>query len=226
MFEGRRLTAPRVTDRPRLVGWSSLCHARRRRLTSLVVVTGTVPPVPLPAAQLVRAPPLAVEAPGVDPRDQDRPACAPCGAKRVKVGTPSVVSRVTRLPRTPTCACLVDRECHAGAHTVLTPRLAPAACVSTPCGAPLSQRRAADLPCGSSCFATRDASDRLLPSHVFVRAPAPRGFPNGVTGFRSCAIGESPGSRQGDSLRRAAQCRFLVIARGVVFPSRRVRTRL
>jgi len=176
-------------DRPRLVGWSSLCHARRRRLTSLVVVTGTVPPVPLPAAQLVRAPPLAVEASGVYPRDQDRPACAPCGAKRVKVGTPSVVSRVTGLPQTPTCACLVDRECHAGAHTVLTPRLAPAACVSTPYGAPLSQRRSADLPCGSSCFATRDASDRLLPSHVFVRAPVPRGFPGSVTGFRSRLAG-------------------------------------
>jgi len=28
LFEGRRLAAPRVTDRPRLVGWSSLCHAR------------------------------------------------------------------------------------------------------------------------------------------------------------------------------------------------------
>jgi len=39
-------------------------------------------------------------------------------------------------------------------------------CVSTACGELLGQRRSADLPCGSSCRATRDASDRLLPSHV------------------------------------------------------------
>jgi len=46
LFGGRRLAAPRVTDRPRLVGWSSLCHARRRCLTPLVVVAGTAPPAP------------------------------------------------------------------------------------------------------------------------------------------------------------------------------------
>jgi hypothetical protein len=38
----------------------------------------------------------------------------PSGTKRAKVGTPSVVSRTTGLPRPPTRACLVDRECHAG----------------------------------------------------------------------------------------------------------------
>jgi len=51
------------------------------------------------------------------------------------------------------------------------------ACVSTSCGILFGQRRVADSPCGLSCVTTRDASDRLLPSHVFVRAPAPRRFP-------------------------------------------------
>jgi len=44
-------------------------------------------------------------------------------------------------------------------------------------GVPLGQRRVADSPCGSSCVTSRDASDRLLPSHVYVRVPAPRRFP-------------------------------------------------
>jgi len=54
----------------------------------------------------------------------------------------------------------------------------------------LGQRRAADLPCGSSCITTRDASDRLLPSHVFVRVPAPRGFPMRRSACALRAIGE------------------------------------
>jgi len=128
---------------------------------------------------------LTMRAPSVLTRvTKDRPAPVPCGTKRAKVGTPSVVSRSTGLPQTPSRACLVDRECHAATRTVLTPRLAPAACVSTPCGAPLGQRRADDLPCGSSCVTARDASDRLLPSHVFVRAPAPRRLPAFLPGNR------------------------------------------
>jgi hypothetical protein len=67
-------------------------------------------------------------------------------------------------------------------RTVLAPE-PPPACVSTPCGVLLGQRRAAESPCGSSFVATRDASDRLLPSHVFVRAPAPRRFPGSSTAF-------------------------------------------
>lgn len=46
------------------------------------------------------------------------------------------------------------------------------------CEVPLGQRRTPESPCGSSRDATRGAPDRLLPSHVFVRAPAPRRFPS------------------------------------------------
>jgi len=60
------------------------------------------------------------------------------------------------------------------------------------------------LPCGSSCVTARDASDRLLPSHVFVRAPAPRGFPTSVTGSTLVLVGGPSGSRQRGSLRRTA----------------------
>jgi hypothetical protein len=41
LFEGQRLSAPRVMDRPRLVGWSSLHRARRQSLTFLVAIAGT-----------------------------------------------------------------------------------------------------------------------------------------------------------------------------------------
>jgi len=44
------------------------------------------------------------------------------------------------------------------------------------CGVLLGQRHAADLPCGSPDVATRDALDRLLPSHFFVSVPAHRWF--------------------------------------------------
>jgi len=37
-----------VTDRPRLIGWSSLYLAQHRSLTSLVVIAGTAWPVPEP----------------------------------------------------------------------------------------------------------------------------------------------------------------------------------
>jgi len=127
----------------------------------------------------------------------------------LKVGTPSVVSRADRVaPEAAIRACLVDRECHAAACTVLTPGRAPAACVSTPCGAPLGQRRAAGSPCGFPCAKARDASDRLLPSHVFVRAPAPRGFPARSRTRARALPGGLPGSRQGNSLRRAAPVGF------------------
>jgi len=190
--EGRRLAAPRVTDRPRLVGWSSLCLARRRRLTSLVVVAGTTLPDPLvPAPQLVRVPvPHGASTSGLTRVTKTAPQAVPSGTKRATVGTPSVVSRSTGLPQTPSRACLVDRECHAATHTVLTPRLTPAACVSTPCGAPLGQRRAADLPCGSSCgsdarcVGPTSAFSLLRTSTRASWAPEP------------VLPGESPGSRQ------------------------------
>jgi hypothetical protein len=91
------------------------------------------------------------------------------------------------------------------------------------CGVPLGQRRVADLPCGSSCFTTRDASDRLLPSHVFVRAPAPRRFPVASTAFAPAQSEISPVSRQCDSLRWAARSPWMVTAAGLLFPPRCVR---
>jgi hypothetical protein len=69
-------------------------------------------------------------------------------------------------------------ECDARRHTPFSPwdrRLVRQHDVrSTPWPAP----RRSESPCGSSCDVTRGASDRLLPSHVFVRAPAPRRFPS------------------------------------------------
>jgi len=53
----------------------------------------------------------------------------------------------------------------AGSRTVLTSEPPPRVSARW-CGELLGQRRVADLPCGSSCVTTRDASDRLLPSHV------------------------------------------------------------
>jgi len=81
------------------------------------------------------------------------------------IRTPSVVSRSTRFPRSlmpwapsglKALHSLAHRS-HLGAAVV---------CVSTACGELLGQHHSDDLPCGSSCGATRDASDRLLPSHV------------------------------------------------------------
>jgi len=145
-----------------------------------------------------------------------------------KYGTPSVVSRADRVA--PACrsrACLVDRECHATARTVLTPRRAPAACVSTPCGAPPGQRLVDDSPCGSSCakarrcFGPTSAISRLRTSTRASWVPDRK-----CTGWRPCIVGELPGSRQGVSLRRTAPSGFSFIAGGVVFPSPCVRTRL
>jgi hypothetical protein len=102
-------------------------------------------------------------------------------------------------PRMVSC----DREYRASARTVLTSRREPlrasARRAERPWPAPLSF----DLPCGSSSFAVRDASDRLLPSHVLIRAPVPRRFPVRRELALTLARG-SPVSRQSDSLRRAA----------------------
>jgi len=47
-LKGQRLSAPRVMDRPRLIGWSSLHLERHRSLTPLVASAGTASPVPEP----------------------------------------------------------------------------------------------------------------------------------------------------------------------------------
>jgi hypothetical protein len=146
--------------------------------------------------------------PGVDPCDRDRPAPVPSGTKRVKVETPSVVSRadrvapdaesrLSRLPR-------VSRGCTHRSH----PEGAPAACVSTPCGALRGQRLADDSPCGSSCVRARDASDRLLPSHVFVRAPVLRWFPFRSRACARASRGDFLVHARESSLQRAALAGF------------------
>lgn len=185
-------------DHPRLFGWSSLHPAHRQSLTSLCRRSGTDSPVPGPTVSWLRRP-CCHERRSVDPRDRDRHPVAPCGAAGAPIGTPSTVSRSTgvsssRRALRATWFGSVARLAHRS-------RLeAAAVCVSTPFGEPQGQRRAVDSPCGSSSVATRDASDQFLPSHVFVRAPVPRRFPNGRALARPPS-GISSASRQHDSLR-------------------------
>jgi len=175
------------------VGWSSLSLARCRRLTSLVVDAGTTLPDPsVPAPQLVRVPHLAVRAlPGLTRVTKTAPQIVPCGTKRAKVGTPSVVSRAHQVaPGAERRLSRLSRvsRCHAHrSHPEAGPRCVRQHAV-----------RSASGPAPCCRFALRllvrqrrdDASDRLLPSHFFVRAPVPRGFPS------LFLPGESPGSRQ------------------------------
>jgi hypothetical protein len=139
------------------------------------------------------------------------------------IGTPSIVSRPNGLPRPPELRALSGLNALRNLAHRSRPGVA-ASCVSTVCGVPLGQRRAADSPCGSSCVTTRDASDRLLPSHVSVRAPAPRRFP-----WSSCAFAPAPrGNRlyHGSAIRfggpHVLRCGFATV--GLLFPSWCVRT--
>jgi hypothetical protein len=205
-----------VTDRPRLVGWSSLdqCTSpisdapRRRRGHRL--------PVPIHRREACSTLTLRC-APRVDPRGLDRHRAAPCGTTRATIRTPSVVSRLTGLPRPPELRALSWLNAPRNSAHRSRPGAA-ASCGSTWCGVPLGQRRAADSPCGSSCVTTRDASDRLLPSHVFVPAPAPRWFPMRPALSRLRA--------RGDRLPHVSAIRFGgphvlrgFVAAGLLFPS-------
>jgi hypothetical protein len=139
------------------------------------------------------------------------------------IGTPSVVSGPSGLPRPSKLRAPSGLNAPRNPAHRSRPGVA-ASCVSTVCGVPLGQRRAADSPCGSSCVTTRDASDRLLPSHVYVRAPAPRRFPGS-----SCAFAPAP---RGDRLPHVSAIRFggphvLLFGFatvGLLFPSWCVRT--
>jgi len=93
----QRLTALRVTDCPRLVGWSSLDLSRRRSLTSLVVLAGTAASVPGPTGSW-RDARLATHATR-SPAQPRSPPCRPCGVTGATTGTPSVVPRSTGFPR-------------------------------------------------------------------------------------------------------------------------------
>jgi hypothetical protein len=85
-------------------------------------------------------------------------------------------------------------------------------CVSTACGELLDQRHSADLPCGSSCRATRDASDRLLPSHVLRTSTRAS---SALDASNACALARSrrsPASRSG---------RFASVGRTFLLPESR-----
>jgi hypothetical protein len=73
------------------------------------------------------------------------------------------------------------------------------------CGELLGQRRVVDLPCGSSCVTTRDASDRLLPSHVLRTSTRASSVPDASCACAPARSRRSPASHQCDSLRWAAR---------------------
>jgi len=175
-FEGQRLSAPRVTDRPRLVGWSSLHRERRRSLTSLVANSGTASPVPGPAGSWL-AVRLATRAETFTRVAKIAAALRLALQERRAIETPSVVSRSTRVaPGPPSGARSRVGELRA-ARAPFSPRRRR--CV---------RQHAVRRPLRPVPWRPRSlriverqqhggASDRLLPSHVFVRAPAPRWFP-------------------------------------------------
>jgi hypothetical protein len=176
-----------VTDRPRLVGWSSLHQARHRSLTLLVVIAGT--PRRFQNRREAGSTCTFRCSPCVDPGDLDRHHAAPCGAnmsndrnafRRV------AIDRVTPAADAASAFCL---ECAARPRAPFS-RRSHRLVRQHSCGNLLGQRRVVDLPCGSSSSATRDASNRLLPSHVSVRVPAPRWFPLRRSACALRAIGE------------------------------------
>jgi hypothetical protein len=180
------------------------CRRRRHRHTGLHQ----------PAGQLSVAPPHRYARADLRGRDRRRIRAwrRGCGT----VGAPSVVSRSAGLPRPR------DEQAHSGggrlAHSPHRSRRGRCREGSSEHSADnvLGQRLdggfslAAGRPVG-----TRDASDRLLPSHLFIRVPAPRGFPTRHARC-ACAIGETAcfhGSAARFGGRRAP-------AAGVVFPLR------
>jgi hypothetical protein len=92
----------------------------------------------------------------------------------------------------------------AGSRTVLTSEPPPRVSARW-CGELLGQRRVADLPCGSSCVTTRDASDRLLPSHVLRTSTRASSVPDASCACAPARSRRSPASHQCDSLRWATR---------------------
>jgi len=160
--------------RPRLIGWSSLhlAHPYLWHPSS----SSRAPPDGLhgPPGSLREAR-LATHASFLNPRNLDRLSAAPFSDVRAAIGMPSVVSRWAGLPRPSVMhARLVWR-----AHTSFAPfspwsrrGVRQHVIRSAPRPAPLHLARLA----APHVIRTRDASDRLLPSHFFVPVPAPRRF--------------------------------------------------
>jgi hypothetical protein len=128
--------------------------------------------------------------PCVDPRDQDRRHTAPCGASMSNDRDAFRRVAIDRVTPAAGATSAIWLDCAARPRAPFSPRSHRPCASARVAESYLGQRRAADLPCGSSCITTRDASDRLLPSHVFVRVPAPRGFPTRRSACALRAIGE------------------------------------
>ncbi len=141
---------------------------------------------------------------GVDPRGLDRRRAAPCGTMRTTIGTPSVVSRSTGLPRPPEPRA--PSWLNAPRDLAHRSRLGAApACVSTYRSVPLGQRRVAELPCSSS--SGRDARC-VGPTSAFSRSSYQHPRLVGsrcVSRLRAAHSRRSPVSRQSDSLRWVAR---------------------
>jgi hypothetical protein len=138
----------------------------------------------------------------VHPRDRDCPHAAPCGSTWQQSGRlPSCLDRPGCPGRRPHERLLVRMRCVVP-HTVLASEPPPRVSARW-CGVLLGQRRVADLPCGSSCVATRDASDRLLPTHVLRTSTRASSVPDASCACAPARSGRSPASHQSDSLRGA-----------------------
>jgi hypothetical protein len=140
-FDGQRLTALRVTDRPRLIGWSSLdptcyrsltslCRRHRHRLAGSRTDRKLARPAPCGAC-------LALTC-----ATKTTTPAVPCGPSSATIETPSVVPRKTGLPRSPhPCLPSCWKTSHERAHR--SHLGVAAACVSTSSGNLLGQRHAA-----------------------------------------------------------------------------------
>jgi len=138
--------------------------------------------------------------PSIHPRDRDCHHGAPCGSTSQQSGRlPSCLDRSGCPGRRPHERFL-DRMRYAVPHTVFTSEPPPRVSARW-CGVLLGQRRVADLPCGSSCVATRDASDRLLPTHVLRTSTRASSVPDASCACAPARSRESPASHQSDSLR-------------------------
>jgi hypothetical protein len=192
-----------VTDRPRLVGWSSLdqCTSpisdapRRRRGHRL--------PVPIHRREACSTLTLRC-APRVDPRGLDRHRAAPCGTTRATIGTPSIVFSTGRVAPATEAASAFVFECATHLRAPLSPRcrrlVRQHVVRSTPGPAPrrrfalrLLVRRDARCVGPTSAFSRLRTSTRASPVSGVVKR------------FRACASETSPASRQCDSLRWAAR---------------------
>jgi hypothetical protein len=217
-FDGQRLTALRVTDRPRLIGWSSLHPTCHRSLTSLCRRHRHRLAGSRTDRKLARPAPCGACLALTCATKPTTPA-VPCGPSSAPIETPSVVPRKTGFTpvTTPVLAFLLENVARARApfsprsrrsvrqHVERKPpRLAPRR----------SSRLAAPRP-------SRRAMRRTDFCHFtsFVPVPAPRRFSVHRTLARPRDRGDRLIRRQCDSLRWVARSLAGVVAPGVVLLS-------